>query len=353
MSEEKSNGIGVAGFVVSLVALFFGWIPFFGWFLWVLGLLFSFVGLFKSPRGFAIAGFLLSMFYLVVFLLLIGSIGALLSFLPSKNANTAKNNNSPVVELYESYTEKSDNYYEEEVTESDNYYEEEVTESDNYYVTNESYTQFQSGDYVRVTEDRAYFYNQPNESSKKEAYLVVEDIVEFLDINSDFGYVEFLHPVTNRTTKGWIRFEDVEIFDKEVTINNITWNTSNTGANYCYEYGNYYTLEEAKEVCPQGWRLPTKEEFQRLINTGYSWKTVSGIKGQLFGSGEKTVFLPASGYSNDEYIEHAGGSGFYWTSSYGDNEPFYLGFSSSKAKMFDNKFTYMANVRCVKKDNSF
>lgn len=67
----KTNGIGTAGFIMSLIAVFLGWIPVLGWILWLLGLVFSFVGLFKSPRGFAVAGFIISlvglMFLLVIF----------------------------------------------------------------------------------------------------------------------------------------------------------------------------------------------------------------------------------------------------------------------------------------------
>ena len=30
------------------------------------------------------------------------------------------------------------------------------------------------------------------------------------------------------------------------------------------KYGNLYTWEEALEVCPEGWRLPTDEDWQNL-----------------------------------------------------------------------------------------
>ncbi len=68
--EHKSNGLGTAGFVFALIALFIGWIPLFGWLLWALGALFSFIGLFKAPRGLAIAGFIISFidFFLLLFL---------------------------------------------------------------------------------------------------------------------------------------------------------------------------------------------------------------------------------------------------------------------------------------------
>ena len=75
--EKKSNGIGVAGFVLSLLALFFGWIPVLGWVLWFVGLVLSFVGVFKAPRGMAIAGLIISLIALVILLVLFVGIAAL------------------------------------------------------------------------------------------------------------------------------------------------------------------------------------------------------------------------------------------------------------------------------------
>ena len=43
-SDKKSNGVGTSGFVLALIALFLGWVPFLGWILWLLGLILSFVG---------------------------------------------------------------------------------------------------------------------------------------------------------------------------------------------------------------------------------------------------------------------------------------------------------------------
>ena len=79
--QKKSNGCGTAGFVLSLLALFLSWVPVAGWILWFLGFLFSFIGLFKSPRGLAIAGFILSIFVIIVLIFIIGAIGAGISLL--------------------------------------------------------------------------------------------------------------------------------------------------------------------------------------------------------------------------------------------------------------------------------
>lgn len=75
----KSNGLGTAGFVLALLAIFFGWIPGFGWILWFLGLIFSFCGIFKSPRGLAITGLVLSFIGLLILIVLFGAIGAALA----------------------------------------------------------------------------------------------------------------------------------------------------------------------------------------------------------------------------------------------------------------------------------
>jgi len=58
---RQSNGTGTVGFVLALIALFLGWIPVLGWVVWFLGLILSFVGLFKNPKGLAIAGLVISL----------------------------------------------------------------------------------------------------------------------------------------------------------------------------------------------------------------------------------------------------------------------------------------------------
>lgn len=77
MPGKQSNGVGTTGLVFSILGLFLGWIPILGWILWFLGALFSFIGLFKTPRGCAIAGFIISFIWLIVFVLIVGSIGGL------------------------------------------------------------------------------------------------------------------------------------------------------------------------------------------------------------------------------------------------------------------------------------
>lgn len=77
--QRKSNGIGTAGFVLSLVALFLCWIPVLDWILWLLGLIFSAIGVFRVPRGLAIAGLCISLLGLIILIVLIGSLVALVA----------------------------------------------------------------------------------------------------------------------------------------------------------------------------------------------------------------------------------------------------------------------------------
>ena len=51
--------------------------PGLGWVLWALGLIFSFVGIFRTPRGLAIAGLVISCIALIVLIILVSAIASL------------------------------------------------------------------------------------------------------------------------------------------------------------------------------------------------------------------------------------------------------------------------------------
>ena len=72
----KSNGLGTAGFITSLLGLLLSWVPVLGWILWLVGALLSLIGVFKSPRGLAITGLILSLITLGIGMLFIELIGS-------------------------------------------------------------------------------------------------------------------------------------------------------------------------------------------------------------------------------------------------------------------------------------
>lgn len=74
VNNKKGNGMGVAGFVLAILGIVFCWVPILNWILWLLGLVFSFIGVFRAPRGLAIAGLVLSFFFWILWLFVIGTI---------------------------------------------------------------------------------------------------------------------------------------------------------------------------------------------------------------------------------------------------------------------------------------
>ena len=75
-AETKGNGMGTAGFVLALLAFVFCWVPVLDFILWFLGALFSFIGVFKKPKGLAIAGLVISFIGIIVIVSVIGAAAA-------------------------------------------------------------------------------------------------------------------------------------------------------------------------------------------------------------------------------------------------------------------------------------
>ncbi|MFA8449092.1 MAG: hypothetical protein ACEPOW_00185 [Bacteroidales bacterium] len=73
MPEKKSNGVGVAGFILAIISLLVGWIPVLGWIIWLVGAILSIVGVFKKPKGFAIAGLIISFIGLITLITVFGA----------------------------------------------------------------------------------------------------------------------------------------------------------------------------------------------------------------------------------------------------------------------------------------
>ena len=74
-----SNASGTIGLIFAILSWPFSCFPIFGSIFWLIGLIFSIVGLFKKPRGAAIAGLVISFLGLILIVLVIvgivGSVG--------------------------------------------------------------------------------------------------------------------------------------------------------------------------------------------------------------------------------------------------------------------------------------
>ena len=67
VNQQKPNSIGTAGFVFAAIALFHArGAAVLGWIVWTLGLILSFVGVFRTPKGMAIAGLVISLSGIII-----------------------------------------------------------------------------------------------------------------------------------------------------------------------------------------------------------------------------------------------------------------------------------------------
>ena len=169
------------------------------------------------------------------------------------------------------------------------------------------------------------------------------------------------------------------------------WSSCNIGASSPEEYGNYYAWGETKTkseyskstyqfyqngyvdigtdisgteydvatvLWGDGWRMPTKEEIQELMNNCTSeWTTLNGVNGRKFSSktNGNSIFLPATGYRQDGNLKSAGEYGLYRSSALLPNRSdytSYLCFNSGNAYWVNYLRENGLSVRPVRPGNN-
>ncbi|MDR2595429.1 MAG: fibrobacter succinogenes major paralogous domain-containing protein [Fibromonadaceae bacterium] len=137
----------------------------------------------------------------------------------------------------------------------------------------------------------------------------------------------------------------------------------------CKKYGRLYNWKTAKEACPEGWHLPSKEEWQKLIKAvgdektaGKYLKAKSGwddVYEGKFGNGDdKYGFsaLPGGfGSSDDNFSVFAGygNNGSWWTATEHKASYAYLRNIYNDSDYVNSKYkdkTFLLSVRCVQDD---
>ena len=73
-----------------------------------------------------------------------------------------------------------------------------------------------------------------------------------------------------------------------------------------------------------GWRMPTKADFENLVNKcDWQWTRMNGVEGYVVrGRGKyasKSVFFPAAGYGRGTSLYNAGSCGSCWSSKLSDD----------------------------------
>lgn len=74
---KQSNGLGTAGFIFALLSLLFCWATGVNWVVWFLGALFSIIGVFRKPKGLAIAGLVMSFIDVILLIAVFGTLLAI------------------------------------------------------------------------------------------------------------------------------------------------------------------------------------------------------------------------------------------------------------------------------------
>lgn len=154
-------------------------------------------------------------------------------------------------------------------------------------------------------------------------------------------------------------------------IGNLVWMAKNlnykTQDSYCYEdkaekcdvYGRLYTWDAAKKACPEGWHLPSYEEFEAFLESiggkekaGVGLKSTTGWNRE--GNGADSygfTVLPAGFRKNNGNYDGEGNYANFW-SSYDYDNGFYVSYMyldcyHDYARLSDSKKNDGLSVRCV------
>ena len=131
----------------------------------------------------------------------------------------------------------------------------------------------------------------------------------------------------------------------------------------CKRLGRLYSWAEARSVCPDGWRLPTKEDFESLVAAQSSSLSRAGAALKASdgwfkkGNGSDALgfrALPAGYRGADGKFDGIGGYAYFWSATEDaenrESNAFYLflSFSSDAASLNSFAKEDYRSVRCVK-----
>ena len=108
------------------------------------------------------------------------------------------------------------------------------------------------------------------------------------------------------------------------------------------------------DPCPEGWRMPTREELKSLEDAGSEWITKNGVYGYLLGLIPNQIFLPAAGgrAPDNGELARVGWLGKYWsaTTQYRTTTAWLFWFVSYGSNVTNGWFRGNgSSIRCVAK----
>ena len=149
-----------------------------------------------------------------------------------------------------------------------------------------------------------------------------------------------------------MEYKTIEIAGLTWMAKNFTQTIENESYNPFYEIdhncGLFYTYQGALDACPQGWKLPSFEDWKKLANSFGGWD----LAGRHLMSYESDFNAVLAGFcrQDQEYL-HKGNAAMFWSSTEKDNEKAYNvelmnGFNKLNPN-YSNKRIYIS-VRYIK-----
>ena len=164
-------------------------------------------------------------------------------------------------------------------------------------------------------------------------------------ISVNFTSGDFIDP-RDQNQYNWIQFEN----GQKWMMQNLNFKTKTSvcydGAKNCPTTGQLYSWNDAINSCPQGWKLPSKEDWELLIEifggAQNTYKTLLKKSGLAFSFGG----VYDKGKNKYSYI---GKNGNYWTSTNDSQQAWEYNFSKDYQKLFalqESKELYFS-CRCM------
>lgn len=164
-------------------------------------------------------------------------------------------------------------------------------------------------------------------------------------------------------------YRTIQIGDQTWMAQNLNYESESGSSCYggennnCYEYGRLYTWEAAQTACPDGWGLPTKADFVKLIanvdsdfdETSSSFSNGEKLRTESWyeGSNEIGFSAVAGGDYYSEKYSYKGSDAYFWSqTANGESEAYVMMVSTSgegNILFGGSTGTTMNSVRCIKK----
>ncbi|WP_326984788.1 hypothetical protein VUJ46_09750 [Chryseobacterium sp. MYb264] len=131
------------------------------------------------------------------------------------------------------------------------------------------------------------------------------------------------------------------------------WDSSSTGSTAWSD-----TSKTGNDPCPAGFRVPTKEKWQALVNNTsqsnigtYNWSDTNFGAAKVFTSGNSKLTFPIAGlrHALQGALADRGSRGFYWTTALGPfDHSYFIEMRSSGILFMESARAFAKPLRCIK-----